>query len=79
MSTTRKPWHVVNYEKGEEILTIFSEAPEGKSPEEIRRAFEKMKPFGFKFESMQEVAFKPNKEGGGNHGRSGAKKKNLLR
>ena len=56
---------MVQYEKGEETITIFSEVPGGKSSEEIEKEFEKIKLFGFRFKSIQKAVFKSNKKGGG--------------
>jgi hypothetical protein len=80
MSSARKPLYMADYgEKNEVFLTIFSEVPKEKSLEEIRKEFEKIRLFGYRFKSMQEVVWKPEKKGGDDDGNSKKEKKILRR
>ena len=60
MSSVPNLWYMGYFEKDSETLGVFLEVPNGKSPEEIKKEFEKMSPFGFKFKKMERVALNYN-------------------
>ena len=66
MNSELNPWYMGYFEKDGKSLAISLEVLGEKSLEEIKKEFEKMSPFGFKFKRMEKVATNNNSQGGKN-------------